>query len=270
MSGNLHQENAGIRLKTKRKRLKGKQVLLTGMVLILLAVISVCCYFSAEITSYNKAVNDYNLAAEEYQKLAGRTSIENIDGMKKKIVKKDLLEEGLGGFIHAIQKGYKPFSMKDKTEQVKSEMDDLLSEYRVMQQITSPKEVWVMERLRLVEDLTGMQAVTKDHDPNGHLGTDGGYTSCIYFSVSDIDSDKAAGEDLVDKGTDAGGAVEVYDSLKDADNRCEYLGQFDHTLLYSGSYAIVGTMVVRTSYALSDERQVQITDRITRALTELK
>ena len=43
----------------------------------------------------------------------------------------------------------------------------------------------------------------------------------------------------------------------------------DGTLLYSGSYAIIGTMVIRTSYKLSDNQQVKLTNDITKALTQV-
>ena len=53
-------------------------------------------------------------------------------------------------------------------------------------------------------------------------------------------------------------------------NRVSYLAGFDNTILYSGSYAIVGTMVIRTSYLLTDEEQYNLTDAITRAVTKIE
>ena len=40
-----------------------------------------------------------------------------------------------------------------------------------------------------------------DNDPNMMLGKDGGYTACLYFTISDIDSDSVEGDTIVDKGT---------------------------------------------------------------------
>lgn len=88
-----------------------------------------------------------------------------------------------------------------------------------------------------------------EHDPNQLLGR----TSCVYFSVKQISTDAVSGSDIVEKGTDGGGAIEVYANVEDAKNRCDYLKQFDNTLLYSGAYALIGTMVIRTSYLLSNE-----------------
>ena len=87
--------------------------------------------------------------------------------------------------------------------------------------------------------------MTSDNDPNGLLHQEnGGYTACIYFTSTGIET---AGDSPVSKGTDGGGAVEVYSTVQDAEARCEYLSGFDNTILYTGSYAIVGTMVIRIS-----------------------
>lgn len=78
------------------------------------------------------------------------------------------------------------------------------------------------------------------------------------------------GDSPVSKGTDGGGAIEVYGTLEDAEARCEYLHGFDNTILYTGSYAIVGTMVIRISYIYTTEEQYEMTNRITKELTKLK
>lgn len=52
--------------------------------------------------------------------------------------------------------------------------------------------------------------------------------------------------------------------------RCEYLKQFDDTMLYTGFYSIVGTMVVRTSYVLTDEQQYTLNDYIVQQFTNLE
>ena len=93
------------------------------------------------------------------------------------------------------------------------------------------------------------------------------YTSCIYFTINQIDTSQIRGSDVIAKGTDAGGAIEVYSTVDSALNRCEYLSQFDDSMLDSGSYTIIGTVVVRTSYKLSEQEQVSLTNEITQALT---
>lgn len=61
-----------------------------------------------------------------------------------------------------------------------------------------------MERLGRVEDILEIQPVTSDNDPNGLLHREnGGYTACIYFTSTGIES---AGDSPVSRGTDGGEA----------------------------------------------------------------
>ena len=140
---------------------------------------------------------------------------------------------------------------------------------KVVTQITAPDGEWISNRLSNVNGITGIQAVTEELDSDDLLGKEGGFFACIYFTVHAINSEEVPGNSIVEKGTDAGGAVEVYSTLADAEARCEYLAGFDGTVLYSGSYAIVGTMVIRTSYKLTNEQQFDLTNAITGALTSI-
>ena len=101
------------------------------------------------------------------------------------------------------------------------------------------------------------------------LGKEGSYISCVYFTITKINSNEVPGDTIVEKGTDAGGAVEIYATLREAEERCEYLAGFDGTVLYSGSNAIVGTMAIRTSYILTNEEQFELTNSITEAMTAI-
>ena len=141
---------------------------------------------------------------------------------------------------------------------------------KVAEQVTVPEEVWLINRLQSVDGIKDIVPVTKDNDPNGMLNKEDGYVSCVYFSYDRVDNSSVPGENVIDKGTDCGGAVEIYGTLQAAQNRVSYLAGFDNTILYSGSYAIVGTMVIRTSYLLTDEEQYNLTDAITRAVTKIE
>ena len=140
----------------------------------------------------------------------------------------------------------------------------------VEEEIYIPEEEWIIHKLQKSEKIIDIQAVTEDKDPNGLLGKEGGYVSCIYFSLNNIQQDKVPGNSVIEKGTDCGGAIEVYKSVEDALARCEYLSQIDGTLLYSGSYAILGTMVIRISYKLENAEQYEMTANIIREFTKLE
>ena len=140
-----------------------------------------------------------------------------------------------------------------------------------MKQITNPNEDFVIQRLKGIPNISGYQAVTEDHDPNGNLNKQGGYTSPVYFSTPLIDQSSVYGNDIVDKGTECGGAIEVYASEEDAEKRDSYLASFDGAgMLNSGSHKVLGTIVIRTSTKLTATQQNEFTNNITNKLLELQ
>lgn len=140
-----------------------------------------------------------------------------------------------------------------------------------MKQITNPNEDFVIQRLKGIPNISGYQAVTEDHDPNGNLNKQGGYTSTVYFSTPLIDQSSVYGNDIVDKGTECGGAIEVYASEEDAEKRDSYLANFDGAgMLNSGSHKVLGTIVIRTSTKLTATQQNEFTNNITNKLLELQ
>lgn len=140
-----------------------------------------------------------------------------------------------------------------------------------MKQITNPNEDFVIQRLKGIPNISGYQAVTEDHDPNGNLNKQGGYTSTVYFSTPLIDQSSVYGNDIVDKGTECGGAIEVYASEEDAEKRDSYLASFDGAgMLNSGSHKVLGTIVIRTSTKLTATQQNELTNNITNKFLELQ
>lgn len=140
-----------------------------------------------------------------------------------------------------------------------------------MKQITNPNEDFVIQRLKGIPNISGYQAVTEDHDPNGNLNKQGGYTSTVYFSTPLIDQSSVYGNDIVDKGTECGGAIEVYASEEDAEKRDSYLASFDGAgMLNSGSHKVLGTIVIRTSTKLTATQQNEFTNNVTNKLLELQ
>ena len=203
----------------------------------------------------------YNIIAKEYNELVKTTSIDFIKDLPSKAESVDMKR------FEAMNNDFSQEQFIKELDDIYSKMDKLSSSYIVVKQITAPEQQWVIDRIKGVKNVTGQEAVSKNNDPNKLLGKEGGYSSCIYFTVKNIDASKIAGSSIVAKGTDAGGAIEVYPDIKSAKTRCEYLSGFDNTLLYSGSYVLVGTMVVRTSYKLSDKEQVDLTNEIIEKLT---
>lgn len=138
-----------------------------------------------------------------------------------------------------------------------------------MKLVTNPSEAEVIKRVKTVKHVTAAKAVTEDNDPNGQLGKQGGYTATVYFSSDWVNQSEVYGKDLIDKGTDAGGAVEVYANAEDAQKRSDYLGAFDGGMFSSGSHEVYGTCVIRTSDNLPASKQKKLTQAVLKALTKL-
>lgn len=218
--------------------------------------------------AYNEAIVGYNANADTYNFLLKTTSIDNLDGFPIAADKLSSVDTTLSSVIRSFSNGNSAKKTQMDIRTIADLSDYLAENIRILEQITAPSEAWVAERLQNVDDILEIQAVTPDNDPNGLLNKeDGGYTACIYFTSAGINVD---GDSPVSKGTDGGGAIEVYGTLEDAEARCEYLHGFDNTILYTGSYAIVGTMVIRISYIYTTEEQYEMTNRITKELTKLK
>ena len=139
-----------------------------------------------------------------------------------------------------------------------------------LKQITAPTDEFVMERLQRIETISAIEPVTEDHDPNGQLNKQGGYIGCIYFTNTQVDRSQLYIEDgkdnVIDVGTDGGGAIEVFATAKEANVRNDYLASFDGGMFASGSHYVEGTCLIRTSNYLNGTQQKELTAKITEAL----
>lgn len=147
---------------------------------------------------------------------------------------------------------------------------DVENGIKQLKQVTNPSQDFVMARLKEVPGILNMEPVTEDNDPNGNLNKAGGYTSDVYFESQNVNQSDVYGNDLIEKGVDAGGAIETYKTNKDAAERDSYLGVFDGGVISSGSHKVVGTVLVRTSDKLTATQQNELTQAIIDALTRLE
>lgn len=141
-----------------------------------------------------------------------------------------------------------------------------------LKQITAPTDDFVMDRLKNIETIADMAPVTEDHDPNGQLNKQGGYIGCIYFKDTQVDRSKLyiENDNVIDIGTDGGGAIEIYTTKEEATSRSDYLGTFDSTGFTSGSHYVYGTIVIRTSNYLTGTQQKELTQKILNELIKVK
>ncbi len=156
----------------------------------------------------------------------------------------------------------KPIDYSKEEEKLQTASAEYSNSVKQQQQITAPSENFILERLKGIDSIVTMAPVTEDNDPNGNLNKAGGYTSTVYFESSNVNQAEVYGTDLIDRGTDAGGAIEVYANSDDAERRNTYLATYDGTILASGSHEVLGTIVIRTSNELTATQQKQLTDAI--------
>lgn len=128
--------------------------------------------------------------------------------------------------------------------------------------VDNPSEEYVISCLQRVSGITGISAATEENDPNGHLGKAGGYTAAVYFSHQKVDQSSINGDTLIDKGTRAGGQIEVYSKVEDAEKRDSYLAGFDGGVFSNGSHRVIGTVVVRTSEELTATQEKELEESI--------
>ncbi|MGC5077388.1 hypothetical protein [Agrococcus sp. DT81.2] len=160
-------------------------------------------------------------------------------------------------------------SYDDEIAALEASRDTLQRSIEQRKQVTNPSEAFVIERIQSLPGVAGVQAVTEDNDPNGNLNKQGGYTATVYLSSALVDQSAVIGTDIVEKGTEGGGAVEVYETVDEATARDEYLALFDGGILRSGSHVVLGTVVIRTSDNLTATQQRELESAIHDALIRI-
>lgn len=246
----------------------------------------------------NEAVEQFNIAAEGLEERNAELDAE-ISALRSVLKSKEepfdpKVAESAGNEIGAAQAAKEDVpEMPAKTEEIaacaasiekmgtyKDEIDDLRTarisyENSVAQlkQITNPSQQFVLERLTGLPNITGIEAVAEGNDPNGKLGKQGGYTASVIFRSDLVPESELylSGEytPIIDAGCDGGGTVEVFATVEDVQERDEYLGAFDGSILTVGSHAVFGTCVVRTSSYLTASQQQAMQQAIVDSLTRL-
>ena len=157
----------------------------------------------------------------------------------------------------------------EKLENTQKALEDSILQN---QQVTNPSEAFVIEQLTGLPGITMIEAATEDNDPNGNLHKTGGYTAAVFFiydQVTDSYVLYSKGDTPVERATDGGGCIEVYETVEYAEARNTYLASFDGTIFSSGSHTVCGTIVVRTSDKLTATQQKELEAAIIAALIEL-
>ena len=266
--------------------MKSKKIVIIIAIVVILIVGVVLAYIKV-IKPHTEAVNEYN-AVVKVVKDKNKELDDKIDALNKlidsgdKVIDESVVDLAKETTKKATANKLIVKDMPKKTDEIKKEteklstppdytdiikeLDEVYEAYdisiRQYKQLTNPSEEFVLQRLLKVDEIKAARAVTEDHDPNGQLHKPGGYTSAVYFESKNVKQKKVLGKNLIDKGTDAGGSIEVYASEEDANKRNSYLATFDGSFLASGSHRVIGTVVVRTSDYLSASKQKALEQKI--------
>ncbi len=135
--------------------------------------------------------------------------------------------------------------------------------------VNEPTEAYVITCLGNVDSIVDIVALTEENDPQGNLNKSGYYTAKIYFSSDFVDQSKVYGASLIEKTTSAGGSIEVYRTVEDAEKRNEYLSTFDGTVISSASHQVIGTVIVRASNEMTASNQKILEEAIIYELTRI-
>ena len=165
----------------------------------------------------------------------------------------------------------KPINYTTEIKELKDKNQKYSTSVKQLKQITNPSNTFVESRLKEIDTISDVQSATEDNDPNQGLNKQGSYTAAVYFADNEV-TNPVTGADLVAKGTDAGGCVEVYKTVEDAKKRNDYLSAFDGlpTVINPGSHYVYGTVVIRVAASLTASQQNALTQKIYEKLIEIK
>lgn len=181
------------------------------------------------------------------------------------------MPEKTNDIIAETEKLNEPLDYSQWISEIQAAQQSFEDSVKQLEQITNPTGDFIIERINEIESVGDIQGVTEDNDPNGNLNKQGGYTSTTYFTSPLVDQTDIVGDDVVAKGTDAGGGIEVYKTVEEAEARNTYLASFDGAGIFnSGSHVVFGTIVIRTSDKLTATQQNDLTEQIKSKLIELK
>lgn len=278
------------------KKEKNKKLMIGIVAILFVAIIGICIWYFQVKKPYEQAVNNFNSAVSSME-LKNKELDTVISDAKTVMEKGDKPydENTISNLTVAIadaESNRKEIpKLPDKTEEIISKTNELNApidyssfidtvkekqlalENSILQQkqVIAPEENFIIQRIQGIEGISGVQAVTEAHDPNGNLNKAGGYTASVYFSSSLINQDELFGNDIVEKGTECGGCIEVYPTIEDAEKRNTYLSAFDGAGMFnSGSHNVLGSIVIRTSIKLTATQQNELTQKISEKLLELQ
>ena len=257
--------NKKLGIVNSKKKLKLKKAFSTLLIIVIILISAYIALFYKFSNDYNLAASKYNLELIEYKEEIKKADVSYIPRFQNVLDTLVVPDSGIVNVCKEILNGNNPIKIRNDIDLINNEIERINENIAIVNKITNPNVEDVVKNLRKVRNISKIEVVSDEDKKSDLFFYDGMFKDCAYFT-SDLVKDVIDGQTPVEKGTDAGGCVEIYETVERAHERFDYLMGFDNTIYYSGQFITVGTMIVRTSYLLSDEENSELVNEIVNAL----
>lgn len=206
-------------------------------------------------------------ALDEEKKAILKGTISDAKKARKEVSKKPLLAKDIETATNSMEQ-------VDYTEIVKSleeKYNDFEKSIKQYKLVDNPTEEYLLSRLKTVNGIFNITAYTEETDPDKHLNKAKWYYSKIAFQHEDVkDSAIEYGFSIEEVGNPAGGCVEAFKTVEDAERRNQEMQSYEGTVKSPGTHKVIGTVLVRTSEDLTTTKQKELEQAIIDALTYIE
>ena len=127
--------------------------------------------------------------------------------------------------LKEIVNGNNPIKIRNDINFLNSEIERIDENILIVNQITNPNIEDIIKKLRNVTNISNIEIVNNEDKKSDLFNYDGMFKDCAYFT-SKLVEEVIEGNTPVEKGTDAGGCVEIYETVEKAHERFNYLMDF--------------------------------------------
>ncbi len=143
----------------------------------------------------------------------------------------------------------------------------------------APDQESIAKAVKTIDTITEVCILNEDTDPNNEIGKEGQYYIKISYIDNRVPLEKygeldnnfnftVTPESCTSRGSDAGGTIEVFRTIEEADKRKKYLDQFSGGILSAGKSKLIGPAVVRVSQNLKASEQDDLLEKLYQALAK--
>lgn len=206
-------------------------------------------------------------ALDEEKRAILKGTISDAKQARKEVSKKPLLAKDIEAATNMMDE-------VDYTEIVKSleeKYNDFEKSIKQYKLVDNPTEEYLLTRLKTVKGIFNITAYTEETDTDKYLNKAKWYYSKIVFQHEDVKHLAIEyGHSIEEVGNPAGGCVEAFKTVEDAERRNQELQSQEGTVRSPGTHKVIGTVLVRTSDDLTTTKQKELEQAIIDALTYIE